>query len=104
MLRGNAARIDVQGDRCRRHVEDAIEDAEIPALVKQDGFVAQVVVDFLDRHRSVFGANERSDNIFLDDIAAGIDRKSVVLGKSLSVRVDLGGRRTFKNKKTEKQY
>src|SRR3546814_20191300 len=29
--------------------------------------------------------------------AAGSDRKSVVLGKSVSVRVDLGGRRIIKN-------
>src|SRR3546814_18164623 len=29
-----------------------------------------------------------------------IDRKSVVLGKSVSVRVDLGGRRIIKKKKT----
>src|SRR3546814_11017458 len=33
-----------------------------------------------------------------------IDRKSVVSGKSVSVRVDLGGRRIIKNKKIEKQY
>src|SRR3546814_16310361 len=30
----------------------------------------------------------------------GIDRKSVVQGKSVSVLVDLGGRRNFKKKKT----
>src|SRR3546814_14293953 len=32
-----------------------------------------------------------------------IDRKSVVLGKSVSVRVDLGGRRIIKKKKDEQQ-
>src|SRR3546814_12613269 len=31
--------------------------------------------------------------------AAMVDRKSVVLGKSVSVRVDLGGRRIMKKKK-----
>src|SRR3546814_13450879 len=31
------------------------------------------------------------------------DRKSVVEGKSLSVRVDLGGRRVFKKKKKDKR-
>src|SRR3546814_13734979 len=31
------------------------------------------------------------------------DRKSVVSGKSVSVRVDLGGRRTIKKKKKKKQ-
>src|SRR3546814_14709321 len=30
----------------------------------------------------------------------GLDRKSVVSGKSVSVRVELGGRRTIKKKKT----
>src|SRR3546814_15055114 len=34
-----------------------------------------------------------------DRIAAGGDRKSVVSGKSVSVRVDLGGRRSIKKKK-----
>src|SRR3546814_19739600 len=33
-------------------------------------------------------------------LAAMHDRKSVVLGKSVSVRVDLGGRRLFKKKTT----
>src|SRR3546814_18203284 len=35
--------------------------------------------------------------------AGGRDRKSVVSGKSVSVRVDLGGRRFIKKKKTNKQ-
>src|SRR3546814_15784307 len=34
-----------------------------------------------------------------DDIVRPADRKSVVSGKSVSVRVDLGGRRRFKKKK-----
>src|SRR3546814_18963047 len=34
-------------------------------------------------------------------ITHGVDRKSVVEGKSVSVRVDLGGRRIFKKKKKE---
>src|SRR3546814_15964610 len=34
--------------------------------------------------------------------AAGIDRKSVVLGKSVQVRLDLGGRRFIKNTTTTK--
>src|SRR3546814_20086431 len=33
-----------------------------------------------------------------------IDRKSVVQGKRVSVRVDLGGRRIIKKKRTMKQY
>src|SRR3546814_20776763 len=34
---------------------------------------------------------------------SGLDRKSVVSGKSVSVRVDLGGRRLIKKQKNEKQ-
>src|SRR3546814_20273623 len=37
-----------------------------------------------------------------DAMTAGIDRKSVVWGKSVSVRVDLGGRRIIKKKKNDK--
>src|SRR3546814_6711959 len=35
-------------------------------------------------------------------VGAGVDRKSVVSGKSLSVRVDLGGRRIIKKKKSSR--
>src|SRR3546814_13648906 len=35
-------------------------------------------------------------------LARSLDRKSVVSGKSVSVRVDLGGRRILKNKKKNK--
>src|SRR3546814_13649773 len=38
---------------------------------------------------------------FTGEIQGGIDRKSVVSGKSVSVRVDLGGRRIIKKKKTQ---
>src|SRR3546814_16061241 len=39
-----------------------------------------------------------------DQEIEGLDRKSVVEGKSVSVRVDLGGRRIIKKKKTNKHY
>src|SRR3546814_15597104 len=39
----------------------------------------------------------------LVDYAIWADRKSVVSGKSVSVRVDLGGRRIIKKKKREKR-
>src|SRR3546814_15964786 len=39
----------------------------------------------------------------LGDFLAELDRKSVVLGKSVSVRLDLGGRRIIK-KKTNNPY
>src|SRR3546814_12995907 len=39
----------------------------------------------------------------LGELVAREDRKSVVLGKSVSVRVDLGGRRIIKQKKKKKE-
>src|SRR3546814_16577576 len=46
----------------------------------------------------IYGANRGADSQSL-----GPDRKSVVEGKSVSVRVDLGGRRIMKKKKEIKQ-
>src|SRR3546814_13496926 len=40
----------------------------------------------------------------LDTARGGEDRKSVVSGKRVSVRVDLGGRRIIKNTKNRKVY
>src|SRR3546814_20044702 len=52
---------------------------------------------------------ERSDRFTgadLEDLTrrAGLDRKSVVSGKSVSVSVDVGGRRIIKKKTKSKQY
>src|SRR3546814_4563523 len=45
-------------------------------------------------------ATDQHNTVFLKVMAfAGKDRKSVVKGKSVSVRVDLGGRRIIKKKK-----
>src|SRR3546814_13882403 len=66
-------------------------------------------------HKEVIGAMKLADELgfrkcmlgehFLipeDHLAAsGADRKSVVEGKSVSVRLDLGGRRKIKKKKKE---
>src|SRR3546814_11744392 len=49
------------------------------------------------------GARQESDMIYRKYQDLGhevVDRKSVVSGKSVSVRVDLGGRRIFKQKNT----
>src|SRR3546814_20168500 len=45
----------------------------------------------------------RRDGRFRQQFAGFLDRKSVVSGKSVSVRVDLGGRRLI-NKKTTKEH
>src|SRR3546814_11654615 len=42
--------------------------------------------------------------LFATSAVDDADRKSVVLGKSVSVRVDLGGRRIIKKKTTYKNY
>src|SRR3546814_12463980 len=47
------------------------------------------------RHATDFAAAAA----LLNHVRVGRDRKSVVEGKSVSVRVDLGGRRTIKKKK-----
>src|SRR3546814_11964455 len=47
------------------------------------------------RHRAGFGGRVAA-------FTEAVDRKSVVWGKSVSVRVDLGGRRIIKKKKTNR--
>src|SRR3546814_18665385 len=54
--------------------------------------------------RGVFGITKTSQIIGerIDPYINDIDRKSVVQGKSVSVREDLGGRRIIKKKKKKK--
>src|SRR3546814_12170740 len=49
------------------------------------------------------GANGKGSVVAELDIRPDLDRKSVVSGKSVSVRVDLGGRRINKKKKSNKE-
>src|SRR3546814_14762826 len=49
-----------------------------------------------DPPQGLFGASE---GLLSRDLLVRLDRKSVVSGKSVSVRVDLGGRRIIKKKK-----
>src|SRR3546814_15913587 len=71
------------------HIADVIlEDVRVPAAniiggVPEQGF--RTAMKTLDRGR------------------VHVDRKSVVKGKSVSVRVDLGGRRIHKKKKNKKK-
>src|SRR3546814_5758379 len=60
----------------------------------------------LRRGRSAFdppSANAARPPAQTHGITVAIDRKSVVYGKSVSVRVDLGGRRSIKKKSTNVQ-
>src|SRR3546814_16119260 len=45
---------------------------------------------------------ERDGDLLADATVTAVDRKSVVEGRSVSVRVDLGGRRIIKKKKNNK--
>src|SRR3546814_15666938 len=56
----------------------------------------------LEMHVQAFGEQPEARRQVVTS-PVGIDRKSVVEGKSVSVRVDLGGRRIIKKKKTSIQ-
>src|SRR3546814_15726517 len=72
--------------------------AVIAGQVVEDHDVARI------QRRRELGFDVDSKDLFghrpVDD--PGRDRKSVVSGKSVSVRVDCGGRRTIKKKQTKK--
>src|SRR3546814_16706884 len=85
-------------------------------IVRADGFLAtdirplvrlnvSIVVEENGRRESGYfglGGRYMYDHLFEPaQWNRAIDRKSVVSGKSVSVRVDLGGRRTIKTKKTQ---
>src|SRR3546814_15334976 len=53
------------------------------------------------QHREARRCAERAEQ---RGLARALDRKSVVWGKSVAVRVDIGGRRIIKKKKTKKNY
>src|SRR3546814_19482063 len=75
------------------------------------GFTGRLVAEYLSQHYAGRAdapkwamAGRSADKLAevrdLVGAPAGTDRKSVVEGKSVSVRVDLGGRRIIKKKKT----
>src|SRR3546814_16072850 len=65
-------------------------------LGREDG--AFVLVGILGKGNAVGETERRLDGISQPGLDAVADRKSVVKGKSVSVRVDLGGRRIIKKK------
>src|SRR3546814_14415767 len=79
-------------DALRRQGASVGKDFRILLLtdvVRDDGDIIAVALAGYDKRR---GAAERQQPV--------LDRKSVGSGKSVSVRVDLGGRRIIKKKKT----
>src|SRR3546814_14233568 len=71
------------------HLEEFL-DAVLGAFAADAGFL-----------HAAEGRDLGGDEAGVDAGHAGLDRKSVVLGKRVSVRVDLGGRRFIKKKKTK---
>src|SRR3546814_810513 len=72
----------------------------IPLLHVDTGWKFGEMIAFRDRRAQETGVELRT-HTNPDGVAQGIDRKSVVSGKSVSVRVDLGGRRIIKKKKKD---
>src|SRR3546814_11805762 len=67
----------------------------LPALLHYENYVVSIYYRWWTIHLWVEGVWEMIQGSFLD-------RKSVVSGKSVSVRVDLGGRRIIKKKNKQK--
>src|SRR3546814_14769022 len=65
--------------------------------VPQQHLIVRGGDEIMGRGRSELGEGDRLDGIVM--AGEGTDRKSVGEGKSVSVRVDLGGRRLIKKKK-----
>src|SRR3546814_18395877 len=89
---GRAHPLDLRylGRRAERRIEDEVAAAVRTALAEGEGGVRAFLPGVAEIERTA----ER-----LAGLGQGVDRKSVVSGKSVSVRVDLGGRRTL-NKPT----
>src|SRR3546814_13525903 len=92
VLGGTRKRYATVGDKIVVTVKQAVSSGNI-----KKGSVSKAVV--VRTKKEV----RRKDGSYIrfDDNAAVLDRKSVVWGKSESVRVDLGGRRIVKHKKNE---
>src|SRR3546814_18591893 len=92
--------IDVGGGR---QVRRTVGENEGHPLAGRDGELTDTPEAFaVERNRAVQHDHVRSRHRLEAAIVKAADRKSVGLGKSVSVRVDTGGHRTLK-KKTEKR-
>src|SRR3546814_10935594 len=91
---------DWSSDVCSSDLQE--EDAELREIVLADELAAGVLL--ADGAEGGRRGEQADDAVLLDDAPEGAgvgrDRKSVVEGKSVSVRVDLGGGRIIKKKTT----
>src|SRR3546814_13441719 len=83
-------------------VREAEYDTQFGINARGTFFGVQAIAPHLQERASIILVGSLASDKVLDGHAvyAG-DRKSVVLGKSVSVRVDLGGRRIIKKKKNK---
>src|SRR3546814_16669608 len=81
------------------YLRDPAVNARIIAAFREGGADAWFTAD----HQALLGPNHDAADyeVVTDILDVWLDRKSVVEGKSVSVRVDLGGRRIIKKKKRE---
>src|SRR3546814_12255661 len=87
-----------EGGHAQRHPSDQVEEMHVE--------VQQVVSDEQPHRHRAYCQREYPAGSPQHMVGKGekaIDRKSVVSGKSVSVRVDLGGRRIIKKKKIKKR-
>src|SRR3546814_19508905 len=93
---------DWSSDVCSSDLEKAISDVDGDPLLAFGGEAVdeQREVDFLPLRSDALAVGFERGELILEDHFAVVkhDRKSVVSGKSVSVRVDLGGRRLIKKK------
>src|SRR3546814_17320447 len=86
-----------------------IEPTQVPVLFADDTRLRQILLNLLSNAIKftpgggtvllrALTTPEGGCELQVEDNGIGIDRKSVVSGQSVSVRVDLGGRRIIKKK------
>src|SRR3546814_20720226 len=102
-LRGSAMRM-MSSRRCCTKSGQKGRAARKPPPLQKRGFInASKLFEHMIRARHLELAGrfdvELFDDTVVDDHRIALDRKSVVEGKSVSVRVDLGGSRILKKKK-----
>src|SRR3546814_17500314 len=88
----------------RRAGTEIVETDEMSVLAQlAHGIGGMYQIGDLGRFRDLEDHLLAQGRVDLEDFAQRRARKSVVWGKSVSVRVDLGGRRRIKKKKQNKQ-